>query len=281
MNRRPHRLAVLLAVPTLTLAACSSGDDETPSVAIDVPETVALGVLPDPLTDQPTLPPPPSPPTTAAATPATEPATEPPTPGTVAVPIGGAVAGDRVLLIGDGTLLSAAPPNDSRMCDSLTLFGWDAELDAVDGDDLTFVGEVLDARLAPDDDLDWDVVALFIGNQLPPDGLAVDELEEVLADTIERVAPRPVLLFTLSETDRSREQLNEVIRAQPDEHPNVLVIDWAELGGAAAEVVADDGYSLTDDGLKRLPLQTASVLGEAPVDQDGRCLQPAFPGDDD
>lgn len=277
MNRRPHRLAALLAVPTLTLAACSSSGDETGAVTIDVPETVALGVLPDPLTDQPTLPPPPSPPTTAAATPATE----PPTPGTVGVPVGGAVAGDRVLLIGDGTLLSAAPPNDSRMCDSLTLFGWDAELDAVDGDDLTFVDEVLDARLAPDDDLDWDVVALFIGNQLPPDELAVAELEEVLAATIERVAPRPVLLYTLSEIDRSREQLNEVIRAQPDEHPNVVVIDWAELGGAAAEVVADDGYSLTDDGLKRLPLQTAAVLGEAPVDQDGRCLQPAFPGDDD
>lgn len=276
MNRRPHRLAALLAVPVL-LAACSSSGDETGAVTIDVPDTVALGVLPDPLTDQPTLPPPPSPPTTAAATPATA----APTPGTVGVPIGGAVAGDRVLLIGDGTLLSAAPPNDSRMCDSLTLFGWDAELDAVDVDDLTFVDEVLDARLAPDDDLDWDVVALFIGNQLPPDALAVDELEEVLADTIERVAPRPVLLYTLSETDRSREQLNEVIRAQPDEHPNVLVIDWAELGGAATEVVADDGYSLTDDGLKRLPLQTAAVLGEAPVDQDGRCLQPAFPGDDD
>jgi hypothetical protein len=264
----------LLAVPVLTLAACTSADDETDAVTIDVPETVAIGVLPDPLTDQPTLPPPPSPPTTADATPATTASAS----GSVAVPIGGVVSGDRVLLVGDGTLLSAAPPNDSRMCDSLTLFGWDAELDAVDGDDLTFVDEVLDARLAPDDDLDWDVVALFVGNQLPPDELAVAELEEVLADTIERVAPRPVVLYTLSETDRSREQLNEVIRAQPDEHPNVLVIDWADLGGAADEVVADDGYSLTDDGLKRLPLQTAAVFGEAPDDQDGRCLEPAFPG---
>ena len=275
MNRHPLRLAAVLAVPVLSLVACSSVDDETLAVTIDVPETVALGVLPDPLTDQPTLPPP-SPPTTADTTPATT----PPAPGSVDVPIGGAVSGDRVLIIGDGTLLSAAPPNDSRMCDSLTLFGWDAELDAVDVDDLTFVDEVLDARLVPDDDLDWDVVALFVGNQLPPDQLAVSELEEVLADTIERVAPRPVLLYTLSETSRTREQLNEVIRAQPDEHPNVLVIDWAELGGAAGEVVADDGYSLTDDGRKRLPLQTAAVLGEAPVDQDGRCLQPAFPGDD-
>ena len=59
-----------------------------------------------------------------------------------------------------------------------------------------------------------------------------------------------------------------------------MVIDWAELGGDPDEVVADDGYSLTDDGRKRLPLQTAAVFGEAPVDQDGRCLPPEFPAED-
>ena len=52
------------------------------------------------------------------------------------------------------------------MCDSLTLFGWDAEIDTVSSDDLTFVDEVLDERFVPDDDLDWDVFGLFVGNQL-------------------------------------------------------------------------------------------------------------------
>jgi hypothetical protein len=280
MNRHHLRAIVFLAVPASALAACSSSGDESGTITIDVPATVAIGVLPDPLTDQPTLPPPPSPPTTAVA-----PAGTTPPPGSIEGPIegpiGDAVLGDRVLLIGDGALLSAAPPNDSRMCDSLTLFGWDAELDAVAGDDLTFVDEVLDARFVPDDDLDWDVVALFIGNQLPADQLAVTELTEVLDATIERVTPRPVVLFTLSETEPSRERLNEVIRGRQQEHPNVVVIDWAELGGDPGDVVADDGFSLTDDGLKRLPLQTAAAFGEAPVDQDGECLEPAFPLDDD
>ena len=38
---------------------------------------------------------------------------------------------------------------------------------------------------------------------------------------------------------------------------------------------------MTEDGLKGLPLQTAAVFGQAPVDQDGRCLQPAFGADGD
>ncbi len=274
MNRHPFRSAVLAAA-VLAPAACGGGDDET-AVTIDVPETVAIGVLPDPLTDQPSLPPPPSPPTTEAASPSTAPRA----PGAIDGPIGDAVDGDRVLFIGDATLLSAAPPNDIRMCDALTLFGWDAELNAVSGDDLTFVEEMLDERLVPDDDLDWDVIALFIGNQLPADQTAGDELAEVLDATIERVASRPVVLFTLSESTPARERLNEAIRAQPQEHPNVVVIDWAELGGDPDDVVADDGVSLTADGLKRLPLQTAAAFGQAPVDQDGDCLDPAFPVDE-
>ena len=29
----------------------------------------------------------------------------------------------------------------------------------------------------------------------------------------------------------------------PQLHPNVVVIDWAELGGDAGDIVADDGVS--------------------------------------
>ena len=108
-----------------------------------------------------------------------------------------------MLLVGDAALMGAAPPNDNRMCDSLALFGWDAEIDTVSSDDLTFVDEVLDERFVPDDDLDWDVFGLFVGNQLPPDELAVSELTEALDSAIERVAPRPFVLYTLTETDGS------------------------------------------------------------------------------
>ena len=43
----------------------------------------------------------------------------------------------------------------------------------------------------------------------------MSELTEALDSAIERVAPRPVVLYTLTETDGSREQLNDVIRPCP------------------------------------------------------------------
>lgn len=257
--------------------------DDPEVITADVPATVALGVLPDPLTDQPTLPPPPPPPTTPP--PATTGAPVEPIVGLV----GEAVDGDRVLLVGDSMLASAAPPADIRVCDALTLFGWDVEMDTtLDGSDLSFVDEILDERFAPDgedddggEDLDWDVVGLFVGNQLAADELSVNELSDVLDDAIERVSPRPILLYTLTETDATRRRLNEAVRERAEEHENVVLIDWAELGGPADEVVRADGIGLGDDGLKRFALYTAQQMGQAPEDQDGDCLAPAFGPDDD
>ena len=51
-----------------------------------------------------------------------------------------------VLMIGDSILASAAPRNSDRLCDALSLFGWDVEIDAEPGHDPSFVTEVLDAR---------------------------------------------------------------------------------------------------------------------------------------
>ena len=194
--------------------------------------------------------------------------------------IGDVAGGDRVLFVGDATLASAAPPADIRVCDALTLFGWDAEIDTSSGDGLGFVDDILDDRLA-DDDIDWDVLALFVGNQLPLDELSVDELTEALDRAIERVAPRPVMIYTISERDRFQRQFNEVIRSRPDVHDNVAVVDWAELGGPAGEVLQLDGVTLTDDGLKRFALYTAQQMGQAPDDQDGDCLESVFSADDE
>ena len=278
MERAPRRLAAALAAATV-LAACGGGADDPDVVTADVPATVALGVLPEPLTDQPTLPP--------LAAPATTP---PPTtqapPQAVDGLVGEAVDGDLVLLIGDSMLASAAPPADIRVCDALTLFGWDVEMDTtLEGTDLTFVADVLDARLAPTGDagddeesdaVDWDVVGLFVGSQLPADELAVGEFTEVLDEVIERVSPRPLLLYTLTETDAIRRRLNEVVRERAAQHDNVVLIDWAELGGPASEVIRADGIGLGDDGLKRFALYTAQQMGQAPADQDGTCRDPRF-----
>jgi hypothetical protein len=258
----PVRLAIAVSVA----ASACSGVDEITTPTADVPETVAMGVLPEPLTGTPTLPPPPSPPTTAPATAEAVP-DEP-----IELPLTDHVDDDRILFIGDGTIASALPPGDRQLCDALSVFGWNVEIDAFAGvDDLSYVSAVLDLRLRPDDDLDWDAIALWVGNELPPDGLAVEELEATLDATIERAAPRPVVLYTLTELGELRVPFNEVIRSRAEEHTNVAVIDWAELAGDADEVLEDDAVTLASDGLKRLPLITAQALGEAPGDPIGGC----------
>jgi hypothetical protein len=276
-----NRATTCLAACAL-LAACGGGsDDGGPAVLGDVPETVAIGVLPDPLSNMPTLPAPPAAPATTAGGAGT---TVPGLPKPIEGPISGFVLGDRVLMIGDSLLASAAPRNNRLMCDAMTVFGWDAEIDAEPGRGLEFADQVLDARLEPDGEQPWDVVVLMFGNEIDPDDDEAAEQFEVFLDaTIERVAPRPTLLYTLSETETEagRARLNRIIRDQRQSHPNVVVIDWADVGGDPADVVDEDGLALTDDGTKRLSVLTAAALGEAPDDPLGDCLPTEFDDDDE
>jgi hypothetical protein len=272
MRAASSRAAIALAGSMVGLLS-GCGGDRAAVTPLDVPATVAIGILPDPLSDAPTLPVPPAPPTTQqqAGTTTTIPR---PSQGK----LGEVVLGDRLLMIGDSLLASAAPRHNELLCDALTLFGWEAEIDAEPGHDLDFADAVLDARLDPDGEAPWDVVALAFGSEVDTSGTAgtdsLDAFEQWLDDTIDRVAPRPTVLYTLSETDAEpgRVELNDIIRDRPRFHPNVIVVDWAELGGDAGEVLDESGQALTTDGRKRFSLQTASALGEAPDDPDGECL---------
>ena len=156
-----------------------------------------MGVLPQPLTDAPTLPAPPPPPTTVPVSVATTVVIEP-----VSEPVADHVEGDRVLLIGDSMLASAAPRNDGLMCVALTLFGWDTEIDAEAGQELDFLEQVLDARFDPDGGDDWDVIGIMFGsNSTAPIPDWQRRIGEALDAVITRVAPRPVVLFTLPVVD--------------------------------------------------------------------------------
>lgn len=260
---------IVAAVAAAGTAGCQGADDVATPTA-DVPETVAIGELPETLTDSPTLPPPPPAPADTSGTTVPPGAVEQLVP-----PFNTAVDGDRLLFIGDGTLASAAPDVDQQLCDALSVFGWEAEIDAfVGADDLSYVSAVLDLRLRPDDGLDWDAVVVWVGNELAPDALGTTELEEVLDATAERIAPRPLIVYTLTELTPAHAELNEVIDEVAGRHANVGVIDWGEQAGLASEVLEFDGVTLASDGHKRLPLITASSLGEAPEDQDGGCLEP-------
>ena len=155
------------------------------------------------------------------------------------------------------------------------LFGWAAEIDAASDRGIDFAAGVLDARLPDDEDQanDWDVVALSFGSDVDgTDADAVAEFGTELGELVERVAPRPVLLYTLVDEGEDRAAVNDVIRAQPQSHANALVIEFADAGDDGVPVVADSGRELTDDGMKRFSIRTAAIVGDAPGDGDGACL---------
>ena len=121
----------------------------------------------------------------------------------------------------------------------------------------------------------WDIVGLSFGSDVAgSDPEAVAEFGTELSELVERIAPRPTLLYTLAEQDDDNgpAAVNEVIRAVPESYPNVLVIEFADAGDDGMPVVDAAGTTLTDDGMKRFSIRTAAAVGDAPGDQDSACL---------
>lgn len=268
---RGTRGALVAAAVVLSLSACSTGGDDAPAVAADISETVPIGAVPGPPSN---LPAPSTPPNLVAASTTTT--TEPITP--LDGPIGEQVDGNRLLLIGDAVLARTAPRFDGIACDVLTGFGWSVEVAAEPGRFIEFGNEVLDERLVPEAGEDWDAVVILLGNLFDGD---LAEFDAQLTEMIERLEPRPVVLFTLTEVDDEAE-LNELIRAQPDLHPNVAVVDWAELSAEESDLLLENGGPLpTEEGAGRIVVFIAGELGRAPVDDDveGECLPEVFTDD--
>lgn len=263
------RAALLIA---LALAACGEGEATSPVSLLDVPETVAIGVMPEPASRTITVPPPPPPPSTAPTSSSTAPGGGV-SAGPIEAPIGDDVAGDRMLMIGDSILAAAAPGGSGIMCDALVLFGWEVAIDAEAGRDVDDAERVLELHLDAEGEPDWDAVAFSFGTGVDgTDESAVAELAAALDALIELVAPRPVLLYTLAETDDGTAAINEAIRARAEIHQRALVVEFADAGSDGVDVVDDTGRTLTEDGVNRLSIRTAAAAGKAPGDADGTCL---------
>jgi hypothetical protein len=232
--------------------------------------TVELGELPEPLTpdvDAATL-------STIAletTTTTTEPAPEP-----IVGPISAEVFGNRILLIGDTVLASTAPRHDGVMCDVLAAFGWQAEIAAEFGRFVDFGRTVVEARVTPTEP-DWDAAAVMLGNHFDGD---LDGFEAELNDLVAALAPRPTLVYTLAEVDADRTAVNTIIRDLPRFHPNVVVLDFADVVADDPDVVlADTPSGLSEEGLGRLALHTAATLGEPPTTDNAGCVPPVFVDD--
>ncbi len=90
---------------------------------------------------------------------------------------------------------------------------------------------MLNARLDPEAGVDWDVAAVFLGTNYGGDiEVYTRELDQIL----ERLAPRPTLLYTVTEFRPNRADVNAAIQGMLAYYPNVQIIDWAtdDRGGS-------------------------------------------------
>lgn len=259
------RIAAGWLVVAFGLGACATDDGGGQPAAVRVVDTVALGELPSrPERGAPSIPPNLVPTTTTTTLP---PVIE------YEAPIGELVSGNRVLVIGDGVLVATADDSGGQLCTQLVdAAGWTVGLAAESGTTIEYGAEVLDAVYAPAEGRDWDVVFVLLGNIF--DG----ELEAFAAEVdalLERLAPRPVVLFTLTEADNEG-PVNELYRARA-EATNVLVVDWAELSAAESGTLLRSGGPLpTRVGSDRLVELMAEQLGDAPAGLDAECLPTSF-----
>ncbi|MFP5487614.1 MAG: hypothetical protein ACLGHQ_04840 [Acidimicrobiia bacterium] len=241
----------------LVVSACG-GDEPVQQTFVGVPETVAIGGLPGALSDTtvPTLPEV----SLATTTTTTQPEREP-----ISGPLVDEVLDHRVLLVGDTALAATTPRAGGIMCDILTGFGWDIEVEAEPGRPIDFAVEVLDELL--DDPDGWDVVGLMFGHHVPD---SVDDFERTLDGLLERLAPTPVMLHTVAELGDEQVEVNRLLRERERSWPNVVIVDWAAAAEAEPDVLLDDGGPVpSEEGAGRLALFTAALLSDVPGDDLG------------
>src|SRR6056297_2439250 len=263
-----RRITPALAVVALVVGACGSGGDDSGEelpASTPVPTIGGVGSLPDTVPD------------------ARSPIVRVPRPvnddGSVAELPGEQVDGNRVLVIGDSIMASTAQRYGGQMCDELVPLGWAVQVEAEPSRFVEFGNRVLDrvfdplAVLARDDE-DWDAAVVFLGSNYRGDQ---DSYEDELREILDTLAPRPTLLFTVTEYRPNWSEVNDVVWELGQEYGNVTVVDWEEISKAPG-VISSDRQHPTEAGRRVLAQVTAASLG-AVAFGDGECLRSEFTDD--
>lgn len=184
--------------------------------------------------------------------------------------IGAKVTGNRVIMIGDSVMAGTAKRYGGEMCAAMVPLGWAVEVDAETARFIDFGNEVLKERLPAG----WDAAVIFLGNNYGNDP---DVYRLYLNRLVEKLAPRPTVLITVSEYRAEQLEVNAVIFEVAAANPNVVVIDWAASTAAHPEYLRD-GLHLKDPGRAALAQAVADVFGPAPT-PPGNCLGTNFYND--
>lgn len=184
--------------------------------------------------------------------------------------IGARVTGNRIIMIGDSVLASTAKRHSGEMCEALVPLDWAVEVDAETARFIEFGNEVLGARL----NAGWDAALVFLGNNY--DVSNPGKYRSQLTRIVERLAPRPTILVTVSEYRREQVDVNAMIFEVAAQFPaNVIVLDWAAITADHPNYTRDDRLHLSPTGRAALAQHVADVLGRAPV-APGDCLGTNF-----
>ncbi|MGA0231229.1 MAG: SGNH/GDSL hydrolase family protein, partial [Ilumatobacteraceae bacterium] len=228
-------MPALAAIAPFALAACSTTTASTGAVTVGAGTVAGVGEMPGDIGLPVDRDAPPAEPLTEETTPVvTEPEPEPvvvdsdgirPTDLGLA-PFGDLVEGNRVIVIGDSIMASTAERYGGDMCNRLNEAGWDVEVDAEPWRFIDFAHRVLNRRLPPSDGADWDAAVVFFGSNFRGDYL---DFEDQMRELVDRLAPRPVLVLTVSEFTETRTVVNDIIRSIAAGAPNVYLLDWADM----------------------------------------------------
>jgi hypothetical protein len=178
-------------------------------------------------------------------------------------------------MIGDSILASTSSRYGNHMCEAVVPLGWQVAVEAEPSRFVDFGNLVLD-KLLPDDvepEDDWDAAVVFLGSNYGGNAL---RYEAELVKILDRLAPRPVVLFTVTEYRPNYVEVNEVVRRLGAERDNVTVLDWASIS-ASPGVLSGDRLHPTDSGRRVLAESVAVALG--PVEGEGECLRSTFRDD--
>ena len=196
--------------------------------------------------------------------------------GTPAEALGVVTEGNRVLVIGDSIMASTSSRYGGQMCDELVPLGWKVAVEAEPSRFIDFGNLVLDKVLkenaAPEDD--WNAAVVFLGSNYGGDEARYEaELRRIL----DRLAPRPTLLFTVTEYRPNYSEVNEVVRKLGEEYDNVTIVDWEAIS-ATPGVLSGDRLHPTETGREVLAQAVAGALGPVAIGE-GECLKSAFRND--
>jgi hypothetical protein len=265
MSRRSLAVVAAFAVVAAGCGATSDASDETIAPAAPVPTVAGVGEVP------------------VAPSAVREPAVvvvRPPVndDGTEAQRIGEIAGGNRILMIGDSILASTSSRYGNHMCDAVVPLGWQVAVEAEPSRFIDFGNRVLDRMLpdepdpAPEDD--WNAAVVFLGSNYGSDQA---KYEAELVRILDRLAPRPTLLLTVTEYRPNYVEVNEVVNRLGAERDNVTVLDWKSISELPG-VLSSDRLHPTDTGRRVLAESVAAAFGPYP-DTFGECLRSTFRDD--